>query len=459
MRTVHFEGCKGLTGTLVTLPPPSIKTFDVRGSGVKIDVAAIEWPANATALVCEDDALVCRTTDPDESKEGAETSEIRILCQSDQVIGDIDKLMLPEGMQKLVFAGCGKLAGDVGKLVLPVGMQTVDFRNCKGLAGEIAHLNLPVGMQTVNVEGCEGLTGCLSWHCHVEPKVGDRILGKNYDSLMPEDIEPYLNGRSWEDLKVGDEIAFPDTEPIQLTAQLTALYEVVDASKIPTIPNILAKYKGNEPKLLERLAAKYPAHARRYSKAFKGVCIIRNIGQLNLPVGMEYVNFFNCKGLKGAVDKLLLPKGMQTAEFGNCTGLTGDIVQLKLPVGMQSVNFQNCKGLTGDISQLNLPVGMKTVDFVACWRLTGDIGQLNLPVGMKEVNFFNCKGITGAVDKLVLPEGMQAVTFAYCYGLTGNIGWLDLPVGVQSVSFYNCRGVTGKLRGSERAKTKNYSGP
>ena len=33
-----------------------------------------------------------------------------------------------------------------------------------------------------------------------------------YDILMPEDIEPYLNGRSWEDLKVGDEIAFPEPD-------------------------------------------------------------------------------------------------------------------------------------------------------------------------------------------------------------------------------------------------------
>ena len=33
-----------------------------------------------------------------------------------------------------------------------------------------------------------------------------------YDTLMPEDIEPYLGGRSWEDLKVGDEIAFPELD-------------------------------------------------------------------------------------------------------------------------------------------------------------------------------------------------------------------------------------------------------
>ena len=77
------------SGTLVTLPPPSMKTFNVSRSGVKIDVAAIEWPANATALVYDNiyDVLVCRTTDLDESKEGAETSKIRIKCDSGQVIG------------------------------------------------------------------------------------------------------------------------------------------------------------------------------------------------------------------------------------------------------------------------------------------------------------------------------------------------------------------------------------
>ena len=69
-----------------------MKTFDVTRTGVNIDVAAIEWPANATALVHESDAytsdaLVCRITDPGESKEGAETSEIRIRCERDQVIG------------------------------------------------------------------------------------------------------------------------------------------------------------------------------------------------------------------------------------------------------------------------------------------------------------------------------------------------------------------------------------
>ena len=77
------------SGTLVTLPPPSMKEFNITDTGVKIDVAAIEWPAKATALVYDGcaDALVCRTTDPDESKDSAATSEIRIKCGRDQVIG------------------------------------------------------------------------------------------------------------------------------------------------------------------------------------------------------------------------------------------------------------------------------------------------------------------------------------------------------------------------------------
>ena len=78
--------------------PPSMKEFDITNTdsatgGVKIDVAAIEWPANATALVYlkagskGSGALVCRTTDPDESKDGATTSEIRIKVGRDRVIG------------------------------------------------------------------------------------------------------------------------------------------------------------------------------------------------------------------------------------------------------------------------------------------------------------------------------------------------------------------------------------
>ena len=46
---------------------------------------------------------------------------------------------------------------------------------------------------------------------------------------------------------------------------------------------------------------------------------------------------------------------------------------MNLPIGMQTVNFQNCKGLTGNIGQLNLPVGMQTVNFQNCKGLTGTV--------------------------------------------------------------------------------------
>ena len=69
------------------MPPSSMKELNIKGTGVKVDVAAIEWPANATALVHDGHAVVCRTTDPDESKEGVATSEISITCEKRQVIG------------------------------------------------------------------------------------------------------------------------------------------------------------------------------------------------------------------------------------------------------------------------------------------------------------------------------------------------------------------------------------
>ena len=53
----------------------------------------------------------------------------------------------------------------------------------------------------------------------MEPKAGDRIPGMKYDTLMPKDIKPYLGGRSWENLKVGDEIAFPELDGSTITPE------------------------------------------------------------------------------------------------------------------------------------------------------------------------------------------------------------------------------------------------
>ena len=161
---MNFSGCTGLVGTLVTLPPPSMKTFNIRSTGMKIDVVAIEWPewANATALVHDDSELVCRTTDQDESKEGAESIKTRIGCESEQVIGDIGKLVLPGGMQEVNFAGCRGLTGNIGQLHLPVGTKDLNFLGCEKLTGDLAQLQLPVGMQDLNLGGCRALTGDLT---------------------------------------------------------------------------------------------------------------------------------------------------------------------------------------------------------------------------------------------------------------------------------------------------------
>ena len=130
MQNLNLRECWGLTGTLATLPPPR-KIFTILRTGVKIDVAAIEWPANATALISKYDALVCRIKDP-----GAWTSEICIKCNKSQVMGDIGQMILPVGMKTVNFSGT-EVTGAVDKLVLPSGMQSVNFRSCGGLTGEL----------------------------------------------------------------------------------------------------------------------------------------------------------------------------------------------------------------------------------------------------------------------------------------------------------------------------------
>ena len=58
-----------------------------------------------------------------------------------------------------------------------------------------------------------------------------------YDTLMPEEIEPYLNGRSWKDLKVGDEIAFPEPDD-------TITPESLVGRRIAVRPNKKSVYEG-----------------------------------------------------------------------------------------------------------------------------------------------------------------------------------------------------------------------
>jgi hypothetical protein len=201
-----------------------------------------------------------------------------------------------------------------------------------------------------------------------------------------------------------------------------------------------------------------------------------NIGQLNLPVGMQTLNFAGNDGLTGAVDKLVLPEGMQTVNFDGCNGLTGDLAQWHLPVGMKDLNLCRTK-VAGAVNKLLLPEGMQSVNFFQCYNLTGDLAQWHLPVGMKDLNLRSTQ-VTGAVDKLLLPNGMKTMDFSCCKGLTGAVDKIVLPVGIKTVDFSYCNltgditqwhlpegmkrldlcatKVTGTLPASERAKFDYY---
>ena len=44
---------------------------------------------------------------------------------------------------------------------------------------------------------------------------------------------------------------------------------------------------------------------------------------MNLPVGMQDVNFEGCDGITGDVGKIVFPEGMQNLDLGGCDELTG----------------------------------------------------------------------------------------------------------------------------------------
>jgi hypothetical protein len=339
MQSVDFSKCTGLTGAVdkIVLPvgmqilvtmPPGIKEIDIMGTGVKIDVAAIEWPANATALVHDYRALVCRTTDPDESKEGAESSEIRIRCERSQVIGDLTQLQLPVGLKDLDLSDCGKLTGAVDQIVLPQGMQSVNFQSCKGLTGTLVTLP-PSSMKMFDVTG----TGVKIDVVAIEWPANATALVHDGRALVCRTTDPdeSKEGAETSEIRIKGERG-------QVIGDLTQWHLPVSMKDL----NLLA------------------------CRALTG-----DIAQLNLPVGMQSVDFRSCHGITGDLTQWHLPVGMKDLNLGGCSALTGDITQLKLPVGMQYVGFFECTGLTGNLRQLHIPVGMKKLNLDGCHRLTG----------------------------------------------------------------------------------------
>ena len=155
-----------LSGTLVTLPQPSMKTFNISGSGVKIDVAAIEWPANATFLALKGRSggctLVCSTTDS--KLEGAETSEIRIGCEPDQVIGTSSAVSRNDIIRMRTHEPCLSCAAQQHTLphfshYLSSSSLLYPFllprRSMLILAGDLTQWHLPVGMKGLNLQQTE----------------------------------------------------------------------------------------------------------------------------------------------------------------------------------------------------------------------------------------------------------------------------------------------------------------
>jgi hypothetical protein len=150
--------------------------------------------------------------------------------------------------------GGAKAAKVVGAGTVPVAPGGGGF-NAKGLSltkgKKPSNFTKPVG-PVVNPVAAPGSVG--------------KPLGGNGLSITTPPAVPSMNKLG---VKLGAKspavVAPENMTPTQLVTQLKAFYQVVDASKIPTIAKILAKYKGKEAKLFTSLAKKYPAQAHLLS--------------------------------------------------------------------------------------------------------------------------------------------------------------------------------------------------
>ena len=66
--------------------------------------------------------------------------------------GAVDKIVLPEGMQTVIFKGCTGLTGDLTQWHLPVGMKNLNLCETK-VTGDVTQLRLPDGMQSLDLSG------------------------------------------------------------------------------------------------------------------------------------------------------------------------------------------------------------------------------------------------------------------------------------------------------------------
>jgi hypothetical protein len=170
----------------------------------------------------------------------------------------------------------------------------------------VGDLNMPK-LRVLDLSDNSYLSGCLSSHyCRVEPKASDRMPGMKYDTLMPEDIEPYLNGRSWKDLKVGDEIAFPEQDDSLTPESLVGRGITVNEEHQGNIDSFDPSTGKHEVVFDDGDKESYDFKDEENAGAFeieeaeayfdvRGVCIFRGLAQLHLPVGLQDLNLRKTK--------------------------------------------------------------------------------------------------------------------------------------------------------------------
>ena len=115
-----------------------------------------------------------------------------------------------------------------------------------------------------------------------------------YDTLMPEDIEPYLGGRSWEDLKVGDGIAFPELDDTLTPESLVGRRITLNKEEEGTIGSFDQSTAKHEVAFSEDDKESFDLKDRSQGLNFaiegaeaytegRGVCIIRELeGEVNV---------------------------------------------------------------------------------------------------------------------------------------------------------------------------------
>jgi hypothetical protein len=208
---------------------------------------------------------------------------------------------------------------------------------------------------------------------------------------------------------------------------------------------------------------------------------------------MQSMNFQDCTGLTGAVDKLVLPDGMQSVNFQSCTGLTAppgcprgssydfnynedNINRLRSWISLTATQggaagedgnegkagghgegatemealraFAESVGYNGDI-----------MDGVVTECAGGAIEEIHwksknldgtLPVGdqnmskLRVLDLSNNSYLKGDLTQLHLPVGMNDLNLGETK-VSGDIGQLNLPVGMQSMNFQDCTGLTGAV--------------